>query len=359
MVVASYVASATARSAPLPLPPRSLTGELNDLPAARVTADARTGELVIELPPVDLPAGTDHHSTDQPPVSLAELPVGGAIFGFRTELVDESGRKLSPELIHHFNVLDPTHRELFLPIGQRLAAAGQETGVVRLPKLLFGAPFTRGETVVASAMLHNPTTVTYHGVRTRLVLSYVPDNRPWPLFRSFPWQLDVSFPVGDKSFDLPPGRSERAYEGSPAVPGDIVAIGGHLHDYGVSIEFSDATTGELIWRAEPVEDEKRDVRAMPIGKLYGLTHIGAHIVPEHRYRVRVVYDNPTGRMLAGGGMGVVGGLFVPDGDLPWPTVNPTDSLYREDLRHFLRLHGMWLQAKKGDSGVHAGAHTHH
>jgi hypothetical protein len=197
-------------------------------------------------------------------------------------------------------------------------------------------------------------------VRTRLVLSYVPDKRPWPLFRAFPWQLDVGFPVGDKSFDLPPGRSERAYEGSPALPGDIVAIGGHLHEYGVSIELSDATTGELIWRAEPVRDERQDVRAMPIGKLYGLTHIGAHIVPAHRYRVRVVYDNPTGKLLPGGGMGVVAGLFVPDRDLPWPTINPGDSLYQEDLRHFLRLHGMWLLAKKNDHGAPpAGAHMHH
>lgn len=360
VVVTSYVASAAARSAlpppsttrPPSPPPPPLAGELSDLPAARVTADARRGELVVELPPVDLPAGAGHHSTDQPPVSLAQLPVGGAIYGFRTELVDEAGRQLPPELIHHFNVLDPSHRELFLPIAQRLAAAGKETGVVRLPKLLFGAPFTQGANVVASAMLHNPTRTSYHGVRTRLVLSYVPDKRPWPLFRSFPWQLDVGFPVGDKSFDLPPGRSERSYEGSPAIPGDIVAIGGHLHEYGVSIEFSDATTGEVIWRAEPVRDAQQDVRAMPIGKLYGLTHIGAHIVPDHRYRVRVVYDNPTGRVVPQGGMGVVAGLFVPDGDVPWPTVNPNESLYQEDLRHFLRLHGMWLEARRSTAHMH-------
>lgn len=364
VVVASYVASATARSAlsPSTTPPpssRPLVGALSNLPSARVTADPRRGELVIELPPVDLPAGAGHHSTDQPPVSLAELPVGGAIYGFRTELVDETGRRLSATLIHHFNVLDPSHRELFLPIAQRMAAGGKETGVIRMPWLLFGSPFTRGSKVVASAMLHNPTAQSYRGVRVRLVLYYTPDNRPWPLFRAFPWQLDVGFPVGDKSFDLPPGRSERAYEGSPAVPGDIVVIGGHLHQYGVSIELSDATTGELIWRAQPVRDAKGGVAAIPIGKLYGLTRIGAHIVPEHRYRVRVVYDNPTGRVLPEGGMGVVAGLFVPDGDVPWPTINPPDSLFQQDLRHFLRLHGVWLQAKRGERAPHAGAHTHH
>jgi hypothetical protein len=351
VVVASYVASAPARSTPRS-PSRRLAAELAGLPTALVTADARKGELVIELPPVDLPAGAGHHTTDQPPVSLAELPTGGAIYGFRTELVDETGRRLAPQLIHHFNVLDPSHRELFLPIAQRMAAGGRETGEIRMPRLLFGAPFTGGAKVVASAMLHNPTAENYRGVRVRIVLYYTPDSRPWPLFRVFPWQLDVGFPVGDKSFDLPPGRSERAYEGSPAVPGDIVVIGGHLHEYGVSIELSDATSGELIWRAQPVQGDKGDVVAMPIGKLYGLTHIGAHIVPEHRYRVRVVYDNPTGKVLPEGGMGVVGGLFVPDGDVPWPTINPNDSLYQEDLRHFLRLHGVWLEA-------HGAMHMHH
>ena len=355
VVVASYVASAPARSASPRLTVRSvappLAPELRDLPAARVTADARKGELVIELPPVDLPADAGHHSTDQPPVSLVELPVGGSIFGFRTELVDEAGRRLPRELIHHFNVLDPTHRELFLPIGQRLAAAGKETGPIRMPWLLFGSPFERGAKIVASAMLHNPTAETYRGVRVRIVLYYTPDNRPWPLFRVYPWQLDVGFPVGDKSFDLPAGRSERAYEGSPAVPGDIVAIGGHVHEYGVSIELSDATTGELIWRGQPLRDANGNVVAIPIGRLYGLTRIGAHIVPEHRYRVRVIYDNPTGHALPEGGMGVVGGLFVPDGDVPWPATNPNDSLYQQDLRHFLRLHGMWLEAKRSGGGM--------
>jgi hypothetical protein len=312
--------------------------DLSGLPRAHVTADARRGELTIELPAVDLPAGGegDHMGGPQPPVSLARLPAGGAIFGFHAEVVDAAGRVLPAGLIHHFNVLDPTHRELFLPIARRLAAAGKETGDVRIPWLLFGAPFERNETVVVSAMLHNPTPVSYRGVRVRLVLNYTVERRPWPLFPASPWQLDVAFPVGDKSFDLPPGRSERAYEGSPAVPGDIVAIGGHLHDYGVSIELWDATTGDLIWRGESVRDARDQVVAVPVGRLYGLTRLGAHIVPAHRYRVRVIYDNPTGRVIKDGGMGVVGGLFIPDRDAVWPGVDPADSLYQLDLKHYLR-----------------------
>src|SRR5256885_9399395 len=50
------------------------------------------------------------------------------------------------------------------------------------------------------------------------------------LFSASPWQMDVAFPVGDKSFALPPGRSARSYAGSPVVPGTIAALGGHMHE---------------------------------------------------------------------------------------------------------------------------------
>jgi hypothetical protein len=354
VVAICYLTWAPTRTDAAPVVPA-----LSALPSARVTADPRRGEIVIELPPADLPAGAGHHFLGQPPVALARIPVDGAIYGFRTELVDAAGRQLPSGLLHHFNLLEPTQRELFLPIARRVAAAGQETGAVRFPRVLLGSPVERGEQLVASVMLHNPTPESYRGVRVRLIMDYVPANRPWPLFRAFPWQLDVAFPVGDKSFDLPPGRSERVYEGSPAVPGDIVAIGGHLHQYGVSIEFSDATTGELIWQAQPVRDANSGVVGLPIGKLYSARRLGARILPEHRYRVRVVYDNPTGRVLPGAGMGVVAGLFVPARNVSWPAINPADSLYQQDLRHFLRLHGAWLADRADDGASHAAAHMHH
>src|SRR5438046_4622846 len=74
---------------------------------------------------------------------------------------------------------------------------------------------------------HLPPT-SFRQARVRLVMSFPPAKRPWPLFSASPWQMDVAFPVGDKSFTLPPGRSSRAYEGSPVVPGKIVGLGGHM-----------------------------------------------------------------------------------------------------------------------------------
>lgn len=286
-----------------------------------------------------MPARTPHHAIAQPPVVMLEIPETGSIYGFRVEVVDSVGHVLPDELIHHFNLIDPDHRELFLPISRRLLAAGHETGSIQLPRLLFGLPLKQGEHVVASAMVENLTATTYRQARVRLVMSFTPARRPWPLFSASPWQMDVAFPVGDKSFTLAPGRSSRSYEGSPAVAGNIIGLGGHMHDYGRVIEFADVTTGESIYRASPVADASGRIESIPVARLYGWTRLGVHIVPEHRYRVTVSYDNPTGAPIPDGGMGVVGGLFVPDHGVAWPAADRGDSLYQADYRHYMRLEG--------------------
>jgi len=328
---------------------------------ARAVVDPATGEMFIELAPVDLPAHASHHEVAQPPVAMLTLPASGSLYAFRVEVVDSAGRELPPVLIHHFNLIDPDHRELFLPISRRMIAAGKETGGQHIPWLLFGFPVEQGERVLASAMLANPTDSSYRQARVRLVLKFTPAGRPWPLFRAEPFQVDVAFPVGDKSFDLPPGRSSHSYEGSPTVPGVIVGIGGHVHEYAERLEFTDATTGEVIYRATPRTDSAGDIVGVPVARFYGLTRLGVHIVQTHRYRVAVFYNNPTGRPIPDGGMGVVGGLFVPDRGVVWPVTDPSDSLYRQDLRHAMREGGQGMMrmspgAMESMSGQGAGHH---
>src|SRR5437763_1312390 len=143
-----------------------------DSAAARIFRDAAAGTLVIDLAPMDLPAHTPHHLIAQPPVATLAIPETGFIYGFRVLVVHSAGHALPAELIHHFNLIDPDHRELFLPISRRLLAAGHETGAIRLPRLLFGLPLERGEHVVASAMVENLTATTYVGARVRLAMNF-------------------------------------------------------------------------------------------------------------------------------------------------------------------------------------------
>src|SRR3990172_4149949 len=336
-----------------------------DAGAARIYNDSKTGELIIELAPVDLPANTSHHEIAQPPVTMLEVPRSGYVHGFRVDMVDSGGRMLPSQLVPHFNLIAPDHRDLSLPISRRLLAAGMETGTIRLPWLLFGLPLEQGKHVVASAMLENLTGTTYTQARVRLVMFFTPVGRPWPLFRASPWQMDVAFPVGPKSFDLPPGWSARSYEARPAVPGTIVGLGGHMHEDGQLIEFTDVTTGEVIYRGEPVRDSIGRLVSVPVGRLYGLTRLGVHVVPEHSYRVTVSYENRSGQVLRGAGMGVVGGLFIPDRGVTWPAADPTDSLYRVDYGHYMRHWGAHGEAVQGEMPPPAGgrgdaaAHRHH
>lgn len=346
LAVLRLAVAGSAGAVPVSLPASAKFGDWSGLDRTTITA-AKGDQLLLELPPVDLPAG----SVVEQPASVGEFPVNGAIYASRAELVDETGRQLPTQLLHHMNVMDPNERELFLPISRRILASGMETGEIRFPWLLFGTPVHAGQRVLANAMIHNPTQVGYRGVRVRLVLRYVPERRPWPIFSVVPWQLDVGFPVGDKSFDLPPGRSERSYEGSPAVDGKLVVIGGHMHEYGRTIEFWDATTETLLWHGEPAPAPPGQPSAVPVAKLYSLTGIGMRITPKHRYRVRVIYENPTGRTIRAGGMGVVGGLFMPDRKAVWPATDTSDSLYQKDLRHFMGPVGKAVPSAPG-------SHTH-
>ncbi len=321
-------------------------GPLNYLPAAKVELDSANHEIVIELPPIPLPAAG--RGVEMPmvlePVFSADLPVSGAFYGARVELVDGAGRALPHTLLHHFNLSDPNRRELFLPIGLHLMAASKETPAISVPHLLFGLPFTRDEQLLTSAMLGNSSPVAYPDVRVRLRLRYEMPSVIWPLYSVYPWVLDVMFPLGhgpdgSKAFDLPPGRSEHAFEASPAVPGSIIGLGGHIHDYGVSLELTDVTTGEVLWHGTPIRDAAGHVLSMPVSTFYKWNRLGLHVVPRHRYRVSVVYDNPTGHLIRNGGMGAIGGLLVPDRGVRWPIVDSGDSLYQKDLRATLRIEG--------------------
>ncbi len=322
-------------------------------PGARleILADEERDELRIVIGPIDLPARTSHHALEQLPVMTGVVPVAASLCGFRTELVDGEGRPVPPGLLHHVNVIDPDHRELFLPISRRLFAAGSETGSARMPGWLLGVPLREGQRLVVSTMFHNPTDASYQDVQLRIVMRYKPEGSFWPLFQVYPFQVDVLFPVGDKSFDLPPGRSEISYEGSPAAAGRVLAVGGHLHDFAVALRFEDATSGKVLWEGKPIEDEHGHLVGVPVAHLW--KRLGARIKPDHVYRVTAIYENSTGDTIRGGGMGVIGGVFLPLDSKAWPAPDPKDPLYVADFRHYMRLEG-----EGGEHGEHGGHGGH-
>jgi hypothetical protein len=144
------------------------------------------------------------------------------------------------------------------------------------------------------------------------------------------------------------------------MAGRIMVIASHLHPYATSIKLEDITAGRLIWEGKPVESRPgAELEGVTIGRLYW--KLGQVITPDHTYRVTVTYDNPTGQTLPDGGMGVVGGLFIPSGGRPWPLADTSDELYRMDLMHYRReLHGKYADIlaafKSGTGSAGEGMH---
>jgi hypothetical protein len=78
------------------------------------------------------------------------------------------------------------------------------------------------------------------------------------------------------------------------------------------------------------------VTGVPVGRLYSWHSVGAPVRADHTYRVTVEYDNPTGKVLPEGGMGVIGGLFAPSEPEQWPAAAQSDTLFLRDMQHYLR-----------------------
>jgi hypothetical protein len=179
-------------------------------------------------------------------------------------------------------------------------------------------------------MLHNETDTSYAGVRVRLVVPY---TRTRPLVEVAGFRMDVMFPTGPMEFDLSPGRSVRSWEGSPAVPGRILAIGAHLHKYAEWIALEDVTRHVVLWRVRPHTDARGEVTSIPLS--FPRFGRGQTIDPSHRYRVTASYFNPTSRTIAAGAMAKLAGIFAPS--RPLPAVDVRDALYQDDVRYLLGL----------------------
>ncbi|HUP87996.1 MAG TPA: hypothetical protein VM100_01455, partial [Longimicrobiales bacterium] len=289
-----------------------------------VTNDAARSELVFDFPHVTLA----HGSMLEPEIMAAVIPMRGYLHGFSIELVTMDGDVVPNSLIHHVNIIAPNRRELFSHIMQRVGAAGAETGPLQFPKFI-GYPVSQGDSLIFSVMLHNQTERNYEHVMLRVRFKYSKPSTVAPVVAFQPFYMDVMPPAGVHAYNLPAGKSSKSWEGSPAIPGRVIALGGHMHKFGTRMVLEDVTAGKTLWETTPQTDSTGQVIGMPRKLFFG--SLGLQIVPTHVYRITVYYDNPTGAEIEEGAMGTLGGLFVPDDRALWPAVDRTNPEYIADV----------------------------
>jgi hypothetical protein len=306
-----------------------------DSSLARIVDDSANRRFAVTVGPTDLPAHADHHMVRQYGVQMVRLPRGGWLQGYVVEIVDASGRVLPRELIHHVEMIEFERRDLLGPQIQRMVSIGKETPTELLPPGI-GYPIRAGEPVGINAMLVNPTDTAYRGVYARITLPYAPAGGPTRPLDIFSISTDVTGALGVSSdYDVPPGRSSVSHEFTVPLSGNLLAVGGHLHDFGRRLLLLNVTTGDTIYDALPTLDSLGKIATMPMGNLW--RHGGYRISGGQRFRLTAFYDNPTGRTIPHGAMGTLGGAFRPDAGQAWPALNADDPGTKADLAYLQAL----------------------
>jgi hypothetical protein len=309
-------------------------------PAPKVTlaVDSSRKELVITAGPFDLPnmpPMEDHAMMDlgmghDTPIQQFTWPMDAWFRGFHLEMVDAQGHPVTRDVIHHMIMVNFSRRMLLYQGPERLMGAGSETEDIVVPKSI-GVPMDAGMRLGMYVAWHNSTGQDLRGVYMKLTMLWTPKNQNPPPVNALPIYMDVNLTVGaSNTFDVPPGKSQKAHEFTLPVGGRLLGVGGHLHDYGVRVRLEDAESGKVLFTVTATRDSAGKVHKVS-RKLFGVSGDGLKLKANHRYRVVGEYDNPTNKTLVRGAMAHMSGIFSPDDMSKWPAIDPNNPDYQRDL----------------------------
>lgn len=278
----------------------------------QVVDDREAGLLTVRLGPLELPARSDHHAAAQPADSYLEIPFDGWLRGYSPRLVDGDGEALPGRLLHHVGFWHTDRSDFLCPNKQEhvFGAGGELNEWVALPG--YGYRVTRGERIRVSSMFHNPTDSDHPEVWLEVKARYLPlAAADRALASVYPVWFDVQ-ECGRSGYDLAPGTNTTSGEFELPVSGRLLGLGGHLHDFGHELVVRDLTRDTELVRLRAELDEKGRILSMPIVPF--LAEGGYRLEEGDLVRVTARYENPTGRPLPDGAMGIAVGYFLPDHD---------------------------------------------
>jgi hypothetical protein len=280
-----------------------------------LTVTEHGDELLLDLGPIVIPQAGRNAVVELPSQRVA-VPVGGWMHGYSVELVDRTGARVSPNLLHHVYVIAANKRELFSSDHLYIAAATGDTPSLALGRWI-GYQMKKGDTLRVDAGFSDPTGRRWEGLHLRIHFPRTGSNSLIGAVAIYPFYVAVPAPLKGDSATIPPGRSEAFWEGRPAVPGRILGVSGHLPSYGVRLVLEDRTSHSVIWDVRPDTNAAGEARAIPVKRF--LATIGVGIWPDHTYRLTVTYNNRTSAPIsASGGWGILGGVFVLEHGVVWP-----------------------------------------
>jgi hypothetical protein len=290
-----------------------MQGGMHHALAKGVTLDAAAHTITLRVGPMTLPAHTDHMKMPQPPDLVWEIPMDGWLLAYHPKLVDASGNAVPGTVLHHVAFWNENRADFLCPNKEEhIFGAGSEmTDWAEMPG--YGYRVEKGDKIRIETMMYNPTETSYDKTYLEVVISYQDASATTTAPRKtvYPAWMDVTS-CGNSAYDLLAGKSEKSGTVTVKYDGLLLGVGGHLHDYGREVVLKDVTRKETVATLDAKVDEKGHLEAVPV-KLFvqeGGYKFGAGDV----LKVSALYDNPTGKMLHDGAMGIAVGYFAPADD---------------------------------------------
>ena len=282
--------------------------------AKGVTLDARVDDgahtVTLRVGPMNLPAHTSHMKMPQPPDQVWRIPFDGWLLAYHPKLVDAAGQEVPGTVLHHTafwnenrsDFLCPNKEEHIFGAGSEMTDWGEVPG--------YGYRVEKDDRIRIETMVYNPTATSYEKVYLEVVIPFqdAAENLP-PRKNVYPAWMDVKS-CGNSSYDVPAGKSEKSGTVTVKYDGVLVGVGGHLHDYGRQIVLADLTRKETVATLDAKVDDQGRLETVPVK--FFVEQGGFKLSAGDVLKTSATYDNPTGKLLRDGAMGIAVGYFVPN-----------------------------------------------
>lgn len=280
-------------------------------------------ELTVRIGPVSLPANVEQGPLAQPPMLWLSIPFDGWLTGYHPSIVDGKGHALPSELLHHVAFYD-TARSDFLCATKEEHIFGAGPEMTDWPSIPgYGYRVHKGDRLRIATMFDNPTAKNYREAFLEVRVEYQPANAESAGLKDiYPAWFNVT-ECGESGYDLSPGESTRTGVFKLQYSGRLLGVGGHLHDYGQWLVLKNERTNQTIATLEADLDSKGRIIAVPV-ELFAQQG-GVPLRSGDVLSVTDAYNNPTGKMIADGAMGIVVGYFLPDQQSQFSASRPVDE----------------------------------
>jgi len=272
--------------------------------------DMATHTITLRIGPMNLPAHTSHMKMPQPPDLVWEIPIDGWLLAYHPKLVDANGGAVPGAVLHHVAFWNENRADFLCPNKEEhIFGAGSEmTDWAEMPG--YGYRVEKGNKIRIETMMYNPTATSYDKAYLEVSIPFAEANAGsvGKLIQNvYPAWMDVKS-CGDSSYDIPAGKSEKTGTVTVKYDGMLIGVGGHMHDYGKEIVLQDVSRKETVATLDAKSDAQGHLESVPV-KLF-LEEGGYKFAKGDVLKISAMYENPTGKLLRDGAMGIAVGYFV-------------------------------------------------